>query len=189
MIATDPLATTPRIVTITLLKSAKDSGGRSEVRIQLYGVPPMSNAIFTMSLEKKARKMNSTLRMVSFIGSSASKPATRPKFLNRFHTQLSSMSPIARATKTLYMVSAAGKYRRNESILQPSAPRTDVEIMSSRFIICSAIHSTILSKIPMRNHLISSKSSLRTGREAARILPDCFTEYMYRLQRRASHTP
>ena len=33
----------------------------------------------------------------------------RPKFLNSCHTQFKRMMPIASATKTLYMVSAAGK--------------------------------------------------------------------------------
>ena len=47
--------------------------------------------------------------MDSFTGSSASVPMPRPKFLNRFHTQINRMRPMARATKTWYMVSAAGK--------------------------------------------------------------------------------
>ena len=37
--ATAPLAHTPRITVITELNLANSSGGRSSVRIQLYGVP------------------------------------------------------------------------------------------------------------------------------------------------------
>lgn len=36
-------------------------------------------------------------------------PMPRPKFLNRFHTKINRIRPMARATKTSYMVSAAGK--------------------------------------------------------------------------------
>ena len=87
-------------------------------------------------------------RMLSFIGSSASIPADNPKFLNSCHTQFSKISPIAKATNILYIVSAAGKYRRKVFILQPNAPKTDVLIKSSPCMTCSAIHSTIPSNMP-----------------------------------------
>lgn len=47
------------------------------------------------------------------------------------------------------MVSAAGKYRRNVFMSQPSAPKTDVLIKSRPYMICSAIHATIPSRIPI----------------------------------------
>ena len=39
MMATAPFAQTPRMTVTTELKSANFKGGRSSVRIQLYGVP------------------------------------------------------------------------------------------------------------------------------------------------------
>ena len=87
-------------------------------------------------------------RILSFTGSSASMPIPNPKFLNNCQTQFKRISPIARATNILYIVSAAGKYRRKVSILQPSAPKTDELIKSSPYITCVAIHSTIPSNMP-----------------------------------------
>ena len=56
---------------------------------------------------------------------------------------------MASATKISYIVLAAGKYRRNTLMSQPRAPKTDVLIKSRPYMICSAIHSTMPSKIPM----------------------------------------
>ena len=82
------------------------------------------------------------------MGSSASIPMPNPKFLNNCQTQFNNISPIARATNILYIVSAAGKYRRKVFILHPSEPKTDVLIKSNTYITCVAIHSTIPSNIP-----------------------------------------
>ena len=109
MRATAPLAHTPMMVSSTELKSAKLRLGRAEVRIQLYGVPPMSRAMSTISLAYHARMRNRAQRMDNLMGSSASVPMPMPKFLNRFQIQISRIRPMARATKTWYMVSAAGK--------------------------------------------------------------------------------
>ena len=59
---------------------------------------------------------------------------------------------IANATKILYIVFAAGKYRVKVDMLQPNAPKTDVLIKSSPLMTCSAIHSTIPSSIPTASH-------------------------------------
>ncbi len=56
---------------------------------------------------------------------------------------------MASATRRLYMVSAAGKYRRNVFMSQPNAPKTEGLIISRPYMICSAIHSTMPSKMPM----------------------------------------
>ena len=93
--------------------------------------------------------MKMTDRMLNLTGSSASIPAPRPKFLNSCQTQFSRIMPTASATKTLYIVSAAGKYRRNTAISQPSAPKTEVVTRSRPAITCSAIHSTMPSRIPI----------------------------------------
>ena len=90
-----------------------------------------------------------TERILSFTGSSASPPPPIPKFLKRFQIQIKRISPIANATKVSYMVSAAGKYRRNTLMSQPSAPKTDVLIKSRPCMTCSAIHSTMPSKMPI----------------------------------------
>lgn len=93
--------------------------------------------------------MKSTERMLSLMGSSASTPAMTPKFLKSCHTQFRRTSPMAVATKIWYMVLAAGKYRRKVPMSHPRAPSTETEIRSSPFITCSAIHSTMPSRIPM----------------------------------------
>ena len=116
--------------------------------IHLYGVPPIFNIMSTMSFAKYARKIKSTERILSLIGSSASVPSPNPKFLNNCQIQLSKISPIASATNILYMVPAAGKYRRKVSMLHPSEPKTDELIKSSPYITCVAIHSTIPSNMP-----------------------------------------
>ena len=73
---------------------------------------------------------------------------------------------MAVATKTLYIVSAAGKYRRKVPMSQPRAPSTEVEIRSSPFITCLAIHSTMPSSMPMTHppfypfHLPSEKKGV-----------------------------
>ena len=90
--------------------------------------------------------------MLSLIGSSASIPRPSPKFLNSCQIQFKRIIPIAKATNTLYMVSAAGKYRRKVFMLQPNAPNTEVLIKSSPYMTCSATHSTIPSKIPIATH-------------------------------------
>lgn len=54
-----------------------------------------------------------------------------------------------RASNTSYMVCAAGKYRRNTVMSQPSVPKTDVLTRSRPYMTCSAIHSTMLSRMPM----------------------------------------
>ena len=59
------------------------------------------------------------------------------------------MNPIPIATKMSYIVSAAGKYRRNTDISQPNAPSTAPVVRSNRFMICSAIQPTMLSRMPM----------------------------------------
>ena len=56
---------------------------------------------------------------------------------------------MAVATKILYMLLAAGKYRRNVLMSHPKAPRTEVVMRSRPFMTCSEIHSTIPSKIPI----------------------------------------
>ena len=56
--------------------------------------------------------------------------------------------------KISYMDDAAGKYRLNVSILQPSAPSTDVDAKSSKFITCVASQSTMPSKMPKGVHLL-----------------------------------
>ena len=147
--ATAPLAQTPMITSMTELKSAKLRGGSSESMIQPYGVPPMVRTMLTISSEKSASRMKMTDRMLNLTGSSASIPAPRPKFLNSCQTQFSRIMPTASATKTLYIVSAAGKYRRNTAISQPSAPKTEVVTRSRPAITCSAIHSTMPSRIPI----------------------------------------
>ena len=103
------MAHTPMMTSMTELKSAKLSAGSSESIIQLYGVPPMVRIMLTISLEKNAKRIKMTDRMLNLSGSSASIPAPRPKFLNSCHTQLRRMIPMPSATKTLYIVSAAGK--------------------------------------------------------------------------------
>lgn len=67
---------------------------------------------------------------------------------------------------------AAGKYRLNVSILQPSAPSTDVDAKSSKFITCVASQSTMPSKMPKGVHLLAAiprrftDSKCRPGRTA-----------------------
>ena len=70
------------------------------------------------------------------------------------------------------MDDAAGKYRLNVSILQPSAPSTDVDAKSSKFITCVASQSTMPSKMPKGVHLLAAiprrftDSKCRPGRTA-----------------------
>ena len=74
--------------------------------------------------------------------------------------------------KISYMDDAAGKYRLNVSILQPSAPSTEVDAKSSRFITCVASQSTMPSKMPKGVHLLVAiprrltDSKCRPGRTA-----------------------
>ena len=70
--------------------------------------------------------------------------------MNKHQTRFKSSSPTPIQTKISYMVSAAGKYRLKVFMSQPSAPNTEVEIRSSRFMTWVASHSTMPSKIPMR---------------------------------------
>ena len=149
------------MVSSTELKFSKLSGGSSELSIHLYGVPPILSIRSTISSAKYTSRIKTAERKVSLSGSSASVPSGAPKFLKSCHTRFNKIRPMPRATNTLYIVSAAGKYLLKVDILQPSAPSTDEFIRSRNFITCSANHSTIPSNIPICHPLIRSSGRLR----------------------------